>query len=84
MRCVWVEAYEKSLAMPTYGHEMLQIQPPVNRQLEGTSSWINMLHDVDTALPKGWISTADIPVIKGTAEAGEWRLEMSQSPVSNL
>ena len=63
MRCVWVEAYERSLAMPTYGHEMLHIQPPVNRQLEGTSSWINMLHDVDTNLPDGWVSTADISII---------------------
>jgi len=62
MRCVWVEAYERSQHMPTYGHELIQIQPPVNRQLEGTSSWINMLHDIDTKHPPGWVSPANIEV----------------------
>jgi hypothetical protein len=63
MRCVWVEAYERSLQMPTYGHELIQIQPPVNRQLEGTSSWINMLHDIDTVTPQGWIDPNQMAVI---------------------
>lgn len=63
MRCIWVEAYERSRNMPTYGHEMLTIQPPVNRQLEGSSSWINMLHGIDTEMPDGWVQITDIPVI---------------------
>ncbi len=63
MRCVWVQAYERSQHMPAYGHELIKIQPPVNRQLEGTSSWINMLHDIDTKLPSGWVSPADIEVL---------------------
>lgn len=54
MRCVWVEAYERSQHMNTYGHEMLMIQPPVNRQLQGTSAWINMLSGVDKQTPPGW------------------------------
>ncbi|MCP4423213.1 MAG: hypothetical protein GY803_01845 [Chloroflexi bacterium] len=84
MRCVWVVAYERSLAMPTYGNDLLDIQPPVNRQLEGTSSWINMLHDIDSNLPNGWIKTNDIPVIKLGLETKDLRLDISQSPVSNL
>jgi hypothetical protein len=40
--------------MPKYGDEMLIIQPPVNKQLEGTSSWINMLAEIDRVTPKGW------------------------------
>ena len=47
MRCVWVDAYERSLKMPVWGKEMLTEQPPVNWQLLGTSSWINMLKGVD-------------------------------------
>jgi hypothetical protein len=47
MMCVWVEAYERSLKMPIYGHEMATEQPPVNWQLKDTSSWINMLKGVD-------------------------------------
>lgn len=80
MRCIWVVAYERSLKMPTYGHEMLHIQPPVNRQLEGTSAWINMLHNVDTNLPDGWISSATIPVINLASEDERKAL---WTPISN-
>ncbi|GJM42026.1 MAG: hypothetical protein DHS20C20_23080 [Ardenticatenaceae bacterium] len=62
--CVWVQAFERSQQMPAYGHELIQIQPPVNRQLEGSSSWINMLHGIDTKLPDGWVSVASISTPK--------------------
>src|SRR3990172_4719705 len=54
MRCVWVEAYERTKKMPIYGHELSLLQPPVNRRLEGTSAWINMLTGVDKKLPVEW------------------------------
>lgn len=54
MKCVWVEAYERSLNMPTYGHEIILIQPPLNWQLEGTSAWVNMLTEADVDVPAGW------------------------------
>jgi hypothetical protein len=54
MRCAWVVAYESSLQMPIYGYELIEIQPPVNRRLEDTSAWINMLTGVDKQLPPGW------------------------------
>jgi hypothetical protein len=47
MMCVWVDAYERSLKMPVYGHEMTKEQPPVNWQLKDTSAWINMLTGAD-------------------------------------
>jgi len=47
MRCVWVDAYERSLKMEIWGGEILTEQPPVNWQLKGTSSWINLLIGVD-------------------------------------
>jgi hypothetical protein len=62
MKCVWVEAFERSQKMAVYGDEMLHIQPPVNRQIEGTSAWINMLTGLDKLTPSGWISVPDIPV----------------------
>jgi hypothetical protein len=73
MLCVWVEAYERSLKMPNFGYQIINIQPPVNRQLDGSSSWINMLHGVDSEMPDGWIKTSDIPVIplKSKQEARE-------------
>ena len=55
MCCVWVQAYENAQRMPRYGRELLLIQPPLNWQLKGTSSWINMITGVDQQHPKGWI-----------------------------
>jgi hypothetical protein len=52
--CVWVQAYERSLSMPHYGSELIQIQPPVDRTLEGTSAWINMLTGEDRKAFEGW------------------------------
>ena len=50
MRCVWVDAYERSQKMTIWGKELLTEQPPVNWQLQGTSSWINLLRGVDRRL----------------------------------
>ena len=62
MKCIWVEAYSRSLKMPKYGHQFASLQPPLNNQLKGSSSWINMFHGIDTKLPEGWANTRDIPV----------------------
>ena len=55
MPCIWVVAYERSQQMPDFGHEMRLIQPPVNRQLEGSSAWITMLTQADKQTPPGWL-----------------------------
>ncbi len=60
MRCVWVVAYETSQAMPIYGHELHDIQPPVDRRLHDTSAWINMLTKVDKQVPPGWIPLEEV------------------------
>jgi hypothetical protein len=54
MPCVWVQAWERSAKMPRYGHEIALIQPPLNRTLQGTSAWINLIEKRDTQTPKGW------------------------------
>ena len=68
MPCVWAVAYERALEMPKYGHEFAALQPPMNNQLKGSSSWINMFHEIDVDLPSGWMSTDDIPVIRSQEE----------------
>lgn len=45
--CVWVQAWERSQRSQQYAGEMRLIQPPVNRALEGTASWINMAEGRD-------------------------------------
>ncbi len=52
--CVWAQAWERSKRMTLYVNEMPIIQPPVNRALHNTASWVNMLEGVDRATPKGW------------------------------
>jgi hypothetical protein len=49
MPCVWVKAWERSRRMPLYGAEIMKIQMPLNRQLQGTSAWINDLTGATTA-----------------------------------
>jgi hypothetical protein len=62
MMCIWVEAFERSRKMGRYGAEIEALQPPVNRQLEGDSAWINMLTAEDKKTPVGWVNAADISV----------------------
>jgi hypothetical protein len=54
MPCVWLQAWQRSREMPFYGEDMLRILPPLNRQLEGTSAWINDFTGVAQKLPPGW------------------------------
>jgi hypothetical protein len=63
MKCIWVDAYERSLQMPIYGRDIQLIQPPVNRQLEGRSAWINMLTGADQATPPGWVDLSHVQII---------------------
>ena len=52
--CVWAQAWERNKRMTLYVNEMPIIQPPVNRALHNTASWINMFEGVDIISPKGW------------------------------
>jgi hypothetical protein len=54
MPCVWVQAWERSQQMPKYGQEILWLEPPVNRQLQNSSAWINWFDGTDAVTPPGW------------------------------
>jgi hypothetical protein len=54
MPCVWVQAYERSLQMTIFADEIKEIQPPVNRSLQNTAAWVNMIEGTDKQTPKGW------------------------------
>ena len=41
MPCIWTQAWERSKRMPAYGGEILQVLPPLDRGLAGTSAWVN-------------------------------------------
>ena len=54
MPCVWVLAWRRDAAMGRYGGEIRHLQPPVNRSLQHTSSWANLLEGRDARTPAGW------------------------------
>jgi hypothetical protein len=54
MECVWVQAWERAQAMPDYGKDIRHIVPPLNRQLEGSSAWINEFTGVARECPPAW------------------------------
>ncbi len=66
MRCVWLEAYERSGDMPVYGDEMRWLQPPVNRELEGRSAWITMLTGEDVDYPACWPIPSDLTILSNS------------------
>jgi hypothetical protein len=80
MECVWVSAFERSQRMPAYGSEMMILQPPVNRQIEGSSAWINMLSGIDHELPARWEETSRDPVIK-IEDVEAWKPNLNQTVV---
>jgi hypothetical protein len=55
MRCVWVQAWERSQRMPAYGQEIFALQAPLNRRLEGTSAWVNEFAGLNQAPAPGWV-----------------------------
>jgi hypothetical protein len=52
--CVWVQAWERSKQMPTFGAEILHLQAPLNHHLQGSSAWINEFHRREQLIPAGW------------------------------
>ncbi len=45
MRCVWVEAWDGAQRMPEGLDRIRVVQPPVNRELEGSSSWLRVARE---------------------------------------
>lgn len=45
MRCVWVDAWEGASRMPGGLERIAVVQPPVNRELEGSSSWLRVARE---------------------------------------
>jgi Methylene-tetrahydrofolate reductase C terminal len=53
--CVWVEAVNGSKMLPLWRDHIHHIMPPVDWQLEGTSSWTNLLTGRDKVTPEAWL-----------------------------
>ena len=59
MRCIWVDAYDRSRMMTIYKNELNVLQPPVDHQLEGSSAWVNMITGDDKISAAGWSNSPE-------------------------
>ena len=44
-KCIWVEAHERNNKMNIYADQIHQLQIPLDNQLRGSSSWINLMEE---------------------------------------
>lgn len=56
MKCVWVEAYDRSTKMSIYAEGLIEIQPPRNHLLARKSALINLLSLQGAGMPEAWKS----------------------------
>jgi hypothetical protein len=60
MPCVWLKAYERNRDLPliprAWREEFNHLRPPVDNQLRGDSSWVNLVTGRDRQTPAGWAS----------------------------
>ena len=54
MPCVWVQAWERSSKMPRYGARILEVIPPLDQRVAGSSAWVNELSGRSGTPPDGW------------------------------
>ena len=51
MRCVWVEAFRGAERIPGGLDKVREVQPPVDRRLEGSSSWLRVVREKTGTTP---------------------------------
>jgi hypothetical protein len=56
MDSVWMLAWERSERMRTFGERIQVLRPPVDRQVQGSSAWLNRLSERDRPTPTGRIA----------------------------
>jgi hypothetical protein len=61
MTCVWLKAYDRSRDLPLlprkWRAEFNHLRPPVDNQLRGDSSWVNLVTGRDREVPPGWAAS---------------------------
>ena len=60
MRCVWLNAVERSERLPLWRDHIDHLRPPVDNRLRGTSSWLNLISGRDKQVPAGWAADHDV------------------------
>ncbi|MGE0212647.1 MAG: methylenetetrahydrofolate reductase C-terminal domain-containing protein [Parvibaculaceae bacterium] len=81
MRCVWVEGWEGATRM-RHGLERIRVvQPPVDRSLEGSSSWLRVAREKSRAQPEDKVVDPGRQVIATAFERAR-RFEPAAAPTA--
>lgn len=54
MDCVWIQTWGRSSVMRVFGGQIIHLQPPLDTQLSGRSTWLTMLQRLYSNGPCGW------------------------------
>ena len=83
MRCVWVEAWNGATKMRDGLERIRVVQPPVNRELKGSSSWLRVVREKGEAkeLSKHQLDPAKSELASAFAKARQ--LEPAAVPLAN-
>lgn len=77
MRCVWTKAEERRrnpLNPASWKREFEHLRPPVDNQLRGTASWLNLISGRDREVPAGWSGAVTATDDDELAELRAWSM----------
>jgi hypothetical protein len=82
MRCVWVEAWDGAARMK-HGMERIEVvQPPVNRELEGSSSWLRVAREKAAEMRDGRSSSDPSKLALARAFKAARKIEPTSAPLA--
>jgi len=82
MRCVWVEGWDGATRMRDGAERIRVVQPPVNRSLEGSSSWLRVSREKAAEQREELRSTDPSKQILARAFARARKMEPSAAPLA--
>jgi len=82
MRCVWVEAWDGAARMKNGAERIEVVQPPVNRELEGSSSWLRVAREKAAERREGRSSSDPSKLALARAFKAARKIEPASAPLA--
>ena len=82
MRCVWVEAWDGATRMKRGVERIEVVQPPVNRELEGSSSWLRVAREKAAQMRDARSSSDPSKLALARAFKAARRIEPAAAPLA--
>ena len=82
IRCVWVEAWDGAVRMKNGAERIEVVQPPVNRELEGSSSWLRVAREKAAERREGRSSSDPSKLALARAFKAARKIEPASAPLA--